>query len=143
MHAVLSHDIRKRSVLCIRFGAHQHLRKQRSDFGRPHKRRTHSIGSSVDDYLLKVKRYRNAVRDWPTSNGYVDATDVVLVCNANDTQRVLVCLSLVKDKTMISSSHLLNFLFGNGSWAQQSKIEKTACGCNAHTERLATLTSKD
>ncbi len=53
----------------------------------------YSVGSSVDDYLLKAKRYRTALRGWPNSTGKVEATDVVLVCNANDTQRVLNSLS--------------------------------------------------
>jgi len=53
----------------------------------------YSIGSSVEDYLLKVKRYRNAVHGWPTSSGQIETNDVVLLCNANDTPRVLACLS--------------------------------------------------
>jgi len=53
----------------------------------------YSIGSSADDYLLKTRKYSRALLGWPNSTGKVATTDVVLVCNANDTQLVLTSLS--------------------------------------------------
>lgn len=46
----------------------------------------YSIGASVKDVLLSAKRYRNAVKGWPS--GAVEHVDVVLVCSAEDTQIV-------------------------------------------------------
>lgn len=58
----------------------------------------YSIGSSADEYLLKVKRYRRALGGWPTNTGKVEWTDVVLVCNAGDTPLILPVLSDLSQK---------------------------------------------
>jgi len=48
----------------------------------------YSLGSSASDSLLRLKRYFGAKTGWRTATGTVDDVDVVLICNADDTQSV-------------------------------------------------------
>lgn len=48
----------------------------------------YSIGSSANDVLLRQREYFLAKTGWRTATGTVGNVDVVLVCNAEDTQTV-------------------------------------------------------
>lgn len=62
----------------------------------------YSLGASVKDELLSLKKYSSATQGWPTRiirTGIVQSVDVVLVCNAEDTSRVSSALSEVAKET--------------------------------------------